>query len=215
MADFKERRNTMKRLWQFLVLGVCCTPAFAGLADDGFLTAGEHVWSVTWRSYDPPLIVDGGGAYEISVRDYGRLIVKSTSKPLNMDGTGVYDILLYNNAQLLYLDGVTELIDVGDNVKAVLMGGSINYIKSMKHTQNGTNQNVDLYALPGWSYISNDPLLGIQGQWWDGSPFRIEFINKTSLGYDPAWMNVNVIIPEPATLSLLALGGLLIRRKIR
>jgi hypothetical protein len=51
----------MKRLWQFFVLAVCCTPVFAGLADDGFLTTGEYIGSVTWRSYDPPLIVDGGG----------------------------------------------------------------------------------------------------------------------------------------------------------
>jgi len=148
----------------------------------------------------------------ISLRDNGRLIVKSTSAPLEMDFSGVYDILLFNTSQLLYLDGVTELIDVGSNVKAVLKGGSINYIRSMKHTNGGTDQNVDIYALPGWSYILDDPLLGIQGQWWDGSLFKIEFINKTEHGYDPVWMNINVIIPEPATLVLLGVGSLLIRR---
>jgi len=149
----------------------------------------------------------------ISVRDNGLLIVQSTSTPLGVDIGGVYDILLYNNSHLLYLNGVTELIDVGDNVKAILKGGSINFIRSMKVTNGGTDQNVDLYCLPGWSWISDNPLLGIEGQWWNGSPFNIEFINKTNLGFDPAWMNINIITPEPMTLLLLGMGGLMLRRK--
>jgi hypothetical protein len=202
----------MRRIALCLLLAYCLSTSFAGYSD-GFITAGEYEGAVTWRSFDPPLVVDGGGADRISVRDNGRLIVKSTSTPLGMDVGGVYDILLYNNAQLLYLDGVTELIDVGDNVKAVLMGGSINYIKSMKHTNGGTDQNVDLYCqLDSWSWINNDPFAGIQGLWLDGTPFNIKFINKTNLGYDPVWMNIN-IIPEPATFVLLAVGGFLLRRK--
>ncbi len=49
----------MKRMALFL-LGVC-SPVFGGVVDDGYLMAGEHDWFITWRSYDPPLIVDGGG----------------------------------------------------------------------------------------------------------------------------------------------------------
>lgn len=56
-------------------------------------------------------------------------------------------------------------------------------------------------------------LRGIQGNWFaNGLPFRIEFINDDTFGYDPVWMNVKVI-PEPATPFLLASGALLIRRK--
>jgi hypothetical protein len=32
-------------------------------------------------------------------------------------------------------------------------------------------------------------------------------------GFDAPWMNVKVLTPEPATLLLLAFGGLLIRRR--
>jgi hypothetical protein len=204
----------MKKVLKLLMLAVLCLPVWGGILDDNTISAGEYAFSLTWRSFDPPLVVDGGGAYEISVRDNGRLIVESTSAPLNMGVSGVYDILLFNTSQLLYLNGVTELIDVGSNVKAVLKGGSINYIRSLKYTNNGTDQNVDLYALPGWSWINENPMLGIEGNWLDGgSPFRIEFINMTSDGYDPVWKNINVITPEPATLCLLGLGGLLIRCK--
>jgi len=184
--------------------------ALAGYSD-GYIIDGEYEGSITWRSYDPPLVVDGGGAVRISVRDSGCLEVRSTSTPLGVGIGGVYDILLYNHSQLLYVDGITELIDVGDNVKAILKGGSINYIRSMKFTNNGTDQNVDLYCLPGWSWISDNSLLGITGQWWDGSSFSIKFIND--FDYDPAWTNINIITPEPTTLLLLGLGGLLLRRK--
>ena len=122
----------------------------------------------------------------------------------------MYDILLYHTSHLLYLDGVTEYIRVSQNNTAVLKGGSINYIKTMRYAV-PDNENVIIYAQDGWSWIDNDPLKGIQGNWFDsGLPFSIEFIND--FDYGPVWQNVKVI-PEPATLSLLALGGLLMRRK--
>ena len=198
----------MKRMVFFLV---CISAGFAGYSD-GFLTPGEYEWDITWRSYDPPLIVDGGGANRISVRDFGRLIVKSTATPLQMYGPGgVYDILLLNG-HLLYLDGVTEYIKAGQNDTAVLKGGSINYIKTMRYAV-PDQENVIIYARDGWSWIDNDPLKGIQGNWFDsGLPFSIKFIND--FDYGPVWQNVKVI-PEPATLAMLGMGGLLLRKRKR
>lgn len=187
-------------------------PVWGGIADDGLISTGEYAFSLTWRSYDTPLIVDGGGAYEIQVRDSGRMIVQTTSKPLNMGVSGVYDVLLFNNAQLLYLDGVTELISVRtDNAVTILKGGTINNLESFQY---GTTENIFIYAQKdSWSWIDNNPLKGIQGDWLaDGLPFYIEFGNNTDLGFNPVYMNVKVV-PEPATMFLLALGGLLIRPK--
>jgi len=83
---------------QLFIVVVCGVPVLGGVASDGFLTTGEYDHGmITWRSYDPPLIVDGGGACEIAVRDSGRLIMQSTSTPLGVDVGGVYDILLFNN----------------------------------------------------------------------------------------------------------------------
>jgi hypothetical protein len=199
----------MRRIALCLLLAYCLSTSFAGYSD-GFITAGEYEYGVTWRTYDPPLIVDGGGALDISVGENGRLIVKSTSTPLQRYASGVYDILLFDTSHLLYLDGVTEFIKVTQNNTAVLKGGSINYIKTMRYAV-PDNENVIIYAQDGWSWIDNDPLKGIKGKWLtDGSDFSIKFIND--FDYGPVWQNVKVT-PESATLSLLALGGLLMRRK--
>ena len=202
----------MKRTLTVFLFTIICMPVFGGILDDNKITAGEYGYFITWRSFNPPLIVDGGGAEEIQVRDNGRLIVQSTSKPLNMDDSGVYDILLYNTAHLEYLNGVTELIRIGNNATAVLKGGSINLINSMQFTnKTGADPHIDLYCrLDSWSWINNDPFAGIQGLWLDGSPFYIQFSNDST--YDPVWTNIN-IIPEPASLLLLGLGGFLLRRK--
>lgn len=203
----------MKRiLWLLLVLAIYCMPTWGGILDDNKITAGEYAFSLTWRSFDPPLTVDGGGAYEISVRDNGRIIVQSTSTPLIMDVSGVYDILLYNTSHLLYLDGVTEYIRVGQNATADLKGGSINYIKTMRYPV-PNNENVFIYAQDGWSWIDGDPMKGIRGNWLaDGSDFSIKFIND--LDYGPVWQNIKVV-PEPATLFFLCLGSLLTLQKTR
>lgn len=202
----------MKRALLCLVFTCCFSTVFAGYSD-GYLTAddGYEYGFITWRSYDPPLIVDGGGGAEISVRDSGRLIVKSTSTPLappwDVHPGGVYDILLYNISQLSFLGGLTELITIGSSATAELKGGTINRIKSMQYV---TTENIFIYAQDDWSWIDDNPLLGIEGHWLDGSSFHIEFINVA--GYQPVWENIEVI-PEPATLALLGLGGCLIRRR--
>ena len=97
------------------------------------------------------------------------------------------------------------------NTTAVLKGGSINYIKTMRYAV-PDNENVLIYAQDGWSWIDNDPLKGIEGKWLaDGSDFSIKFIND--FDYGPVWQNVKVI-PEPATLFLFGLGTLLMRRNM-
>lgn len=205
----------MKRMILFLV---CVSVGFASYRD-GYLTAedGYQYGFITWRSFDPPLIVDGGGAIEISVRDNGRLIMQSTSAPLapawDPHPGGVYDILLGHNAQLLYLDGVTEFIGIGGNATAVLKGGSINLIRSGQYTiTTGAGPHIDLYCQPDWSWLyTDDKITGITGFWMDDSFFRINFIDDAT--YDPVWTNINVIIPEPATLMLLGIGGILLRRR--
>ncbi|HRV20679.1 MAG TPA: PEP-CTERM sorting domain-containing protein [Anaerohalosphaeraceae bacterium] len=203
----------MKRLMPTLFWFLVCMSVSPAGYSDGFITAGEYEYGVEWTTYNPPLIVQGGGADWIEMRNFGRLEVRYTSTPLSNSG-GIWDIVLLGNSQLLYLDGETEEITIGTNATAVLKGGRIDGITSLQYVswwQGKPIGHIDLYALPGWSYISNNPLTGIQGQWWDGSLFSIRFVNVAN--YDPVWMNINVIIPEPTTLALLGIGSLLLRKR--
>jgi hypothetical protein len=61
-------------------------------------------------------------------------------------------------------------------------------------------------------YNTTGDIKGITGLWKNGTPFSIQFLDQTASGYDPVWKNINVI-PEPITLFLFGLGGLLLRQK--
>ena len=195
-----------------------CLSVSICLADysDGLIDETEYEEWVEWAIYNPPLIVDGGGANVIEIRENGRLEVRSTSTPVNGDWLtgGIRDIHLDDYSELFYLGGITDILSVAENATAVLWNGSINCIWSMQDVDwlhgEPTNQHIDLYCQMDWSWIDNDPLLGIEGKWLDGSSFYIEFINDED--HDPVWANIN-IIPEPATLFLISLGAVIVRSR--
>ena len=53
----------MKKRFLLLVLISFCTclPVTFSDYEDGYITEGEYEYGVDWNSYDPPLIVEGGG----------------------------------------------------------------------------------------------------------------------------------------------------------
>lgn len=207
----------MKRLILFIAGLMICTSVSQAVWQDGFITAGEYAYGAIWTNYCPPLIVEGGGADVIEVRDYGRLEVRYTSTPIT-NNSGIWDIALGHNAHLDYFGGMTEEITIGNSATASLYGGRIDAITSMQYVgwlggRYWGEPHVSIYCQPGWSWISSGQnKVGITGLWQDNTPFTIEFVDRTSYGYPPTWMNINVVeIPEPISLALLAFSGLLER----
>mgnify|MGYP000616124849 CR=1 FL=1 len=204
----------MKMKFVFFLLILVCIPVvtLAGY-DDGFITTGEYEGVVSWYTRNPPLIVDGGGAVAIEMWNSSYLEVRSTSIPINDDWHtgGITDIWLDDYSSLLYLDGSTEEITVTEHSSAVLKGGRIDAITSL---QNVITPSIDLYAQVGWELITDTSgKIFITGLWMDGTDFNIQLINDPD--YDDTWENINVIVPEPTTLILMGIGGILLRQKRR
>ena len=204
----------MKRM---LVLFACCTCSVYAGYDDGLISAGEYEWGV--ELFGGTLVVDGGGANRIEARNSSKVEVWSTSTPLGTGVGGIMDLCIDDNSRLDYYGGVTEELVTFRNAVAHLQGGRIDGISSAQYVTwvdgEPTGQHIFIHARDGWEWkYENGKIRGIAGLWLDsGTPFDIRFTTRYEAhGFDPVWANVKVV-PEPASLMLLGLGGLLLRRR--
>ncbi len=200
-----------KIVW--LVIMCFMSAANAGVLDDGKLTAGEYGFSVEIGDKNS-LVVDGGGSNSITMNNYSHLEILSTSMPLASGTKGVWSIDLLDNSSLTFSGGATNVIAIRDNSTALITGGQINIIASYQ-VVNNNNHHITIVCQKDYrlAYENNIPKI-MYGNWLDGTPFEINFSNKMNYGYNPVFDNIK-IIPEPASMLLLGLGSVLIKKRRR
>lgn len=154
------------------------------------------------------ILVDSeGGMDGLTLWEGSTATIQATS--ILGEGTGgIWTIELLNNSSLYMTDGQVNMIDIGNDATAVLKGG---LIRSIWSTQLVPDPHITLYYSGGLPTVQDIGGLDfLVGQWGNGDPFSI-YLHDT--GYDVYGNFEFILVPEPTTLVLLALGTLLLRRK--
>jgi len=136
---------------------------------------------------------------------YGR--IESTTPLGAYLGAGIWEGGIWGldagaSSTLEVFGGEIDDLDVWNSARLWLYAGRVNTLQS---AQTGS-PHIDLFCKAGYSFNAGTGML--TGTWGNDSAFSIKLVNMS--GYTPTIDNINfIIVPEPASVILLGLGGVI------
>ena len=160
------------------------------------------------------LLMTGGG-HSIHLHDYSQAIILDTS-PL-IEGTGgIWELGMGGYTQLDFSGGEVHEFDISTYARAVFSGGRIDNIRSTQSAWKWDGDPPEWVPDPHIEIVCRDDHYWdettniLTGTWFDDTTFEIQLVNVDD--YDHVIDNI-FFTPEPATLLLITVGGLLLRRR--
>jgi hypothetical protein len=158
------------------------------------------------------ILVNGGGGNTLwlSTNSTGR--IESTSRTAFNPAFGIGQVGVGSSANLQVAGGEIGLINMWGSARATLSGGSITTLRW--RDQAIPPQPVKRIDVVCQSYYYTASSQMLTGLWCNGEPFAINVTELTGYPRDFTYDSINfTIVPEPFTLGLLALGGLMVRSR--
>ena len=192
-----------------LCFAVCCILGSVCLAGFDYSIVDAYEYG-TVDLDSQSLLVLGSGAESIDARGSSYVEVRETAGPLDFGVSGIWTMHLSDSSSVKHLGGETGAMTLSDHATAILKGGRIDYISSRQYVLS-PNQNyfphIEIVCKVHDFDSSTKKLTGV---WLDDSTFDIQLVDQS--GYDPVIENI-FFTPEPATLCMMGLGALLVRRR--
>jgi hypothetical protein len=206
----------MKRIFIIIVLSMVSS-AFAGY--DFIVTDGGSA-DLTLNGHQT-LLMTGGAGDSLTLTEWSYAKILNTSPYSVYPTGGIRELGLMGYSHLDFYGGDVFYMGLGSYSTATLYGGKFQEIRSGQtlfiigsDPVTGDpiyNSHIEIFARD-WLYNAANKRL--TGTWGDFSKFNIQLVDYTQYGYSPTIDNIKfTIVPEPLTLMLLTLGGLLIRRR--
>jgi hypothetical protein len=204
------------RLSILITAGVLCCAVPAN-ADYDYVIEDGYSEGLTLNDYET-LLMTGGGVHVLDVFDYSHAEIWGTTPYIDEHNGGIWMLTQAGYSFLDFLGGEIHEFYIASYATARFSGGRIDEIWSYQTAwmfggdppELVPDPHIEIVCLDwDWDDITNV----LTGTWADFSTFDIQLVDR--VGYDPVIENISfTIVPEPASLLLIAAGGLMLRRRI-